>query len=76
MEPGVEPLRVAETREVTPGSDVGILDRVARELRVAEDEAGDGFQTRDGRIDEVREGVMIAPPRSLDEIQLVHGHPR
>ena len=55
---------------------IRLLDRVPRELRVPEDEAGDGLQPRDGRADERREGVMIAPARSLDEIPLVHGHPR
>ena len=76
MEPGVEPVRVAQARKVTPGSDICLLDRVARELRVPEDEAGDGVQPRDGRDDERVERVMIAPARSLDEIPLVHGRPR
>ncbi len=76
MEPGVEPVRVAQAREVTPGSDVCLLDRVARELLVPEDEAGDGLQPRDGRADEHREGVMIAPPCPFDEFPLVHHHPR
>jgi hypothetical protein len=76
MEPGVEALRITQSGKVAPGSDVGILDRVARELRVPEDEAGDSFQPRDGRVDKPREGVMIAPPRSFDEISLVHSHPR
>jgi len=40
-----------------------------------EDQAGDGFQLRDGRADEYREGVMIAAPCPLDESSLVHGHP-
>ncbi len=76
MEPGVQPVRVAQARKVTPGSDICLLDRVARELRVPEDEAGDGVQPRDGRDDERSERVMIAPARSLDEIPLVHGRPR
>src|SRR4029079_12113001 len=73
---GIEPIRVAQAREVTPGSDVRLLDRVPRELLVPEDEAGDGLQSRDGRADEHREGVMIAPPCPLDELPLVHRHPR
>ena len=76
MEPGVEPVRVAQAREVAPGSDVCLLDRVSRELLVPEDEAGDSLQPRDGRADEHGEGVMIAPPCPLDEFPLVHGHPR
>ena len=73
MEPGVEPVRVAETGQVAPGADERLLDRVARELRVPEDEAGGRVQPREGRVDERGEGVMIAPPRSLDEPSLVHG---
>ena len=73
MEPGVEPVRVAETRQVAPGADERLLDRVARELRVPEDEAGRRVQPREGRVDERGEGVMIAPLRAFDELSLVHG---
>ena len=55
--------------------DVGPI-RVAGEVRVAKDVVGDRPQLRDGRADDLREGVMIAPPGSLDEFPLVHGHPR
>ena len=44
MEPGIEPRRVAQTGQVAPGSDIRLLDGVSRELRVAEDEAGDSLQ--------------------------------
>ncbi len=40
MEPGVEPIGVTQTPEVAPGSDQCLLDRVAGQLRVPEDEAG------------------------------------
>ena len=73
MEPGVEPIRVAQTRQVAPGADECLLDRVARELRVPKDEAGRRVQPREGRVDERGEGVMIAPLRASDELSLVHG---
>ena len=73
MEPGVEPIGVTQPRQVAPGSDEGLLDRVAGELRVPEDEAGGPVQPRDGPAGELGEGVMIALPRSLDESSLVHG---
>ena len=76
MEPGVVTIRVAQTWEVAPGSDVRILDRVSRELGVPKDETSDGFQPGDGGVDELREGVMIAPPRLFDEFPLVHSRPR
>ena len=73
MEPGVEPIRVAEARQVAPGPDQSLLDRVARELRVPKDEASCRVQPREGRVDELGEGVMIAPLRAFDELSLVHG---
>jgi len=39
VEPGVEPVRITKSGQVPPGSHQGVLDRVARELRVPEDEA-------------------------------------
>ena len=53
---------------------IAILDRVARELRVPEDESGGRVQASERRVDERDEGVMIAPPRPFDECSLVHGH--
>ena len=73
MEPGVEPLGVTQTREIAPCSDQDFLDRVAGQLRIPEDETGRFVQPRDGSAGELGEGVMIAPPRSLDESSLVHG---
>jgi hypothetical protein len=72
IEPGIEPVRVPETREVTPGPDEGLLDRVARELRVPDNESGCRVQPRERRVDEAREGVMIASLCSPDEVSLVH----
>ena len=73
MEPGIEPVGVAQARQVSPCPEERLLDRVARELRVPEDEPGRRVQPREGQVDERGEGVMIALPRSLDETSLVHG---
>ena len=54
MQPGVEPVRVAKARQVAPGPDERLLDRVARELRVPKDEASGRVQPREGRVDELR----------------------
>ena len=75
MEPGVEPVRVAQPGQVPPGPHHRLLDRVARELRVPEDESGGRVQARERHAGEHGEGVMIAPPRLLHEGPLVHGHP-
>ena len=73
MQPCVEPIRVAKARQVAPSPDQRLLDRVARELRVPKDEASGRVQPREGRVDELGEGVMIAPLRASDELSLVHG---
>ena len=73
MEPGVEALGVTQPREIAPGSDECLLDRVAGQLRIPEDETGGTVQPRGGPAYEFGEGVMIASPRSLDESWLVHG---
>ena len=46
---------------------MSLLDRVAGQLRVAEDEAGGPVQPRAGIAGKHGEGVMIAATRSLDE---------
>ena len=71
VQPGVEPVRFPKLRKIPPGSDQRLLDRVACELRVPEDEAGGLFQPHDGHAGKLREGVMIASPGSLDELSLV-----
>ncbi len=76
IEPGIKAIRVAQARKVAPGSDERLLHHVAREFVVVEDQAGDGFELRDGRDDERAKGVMIAPACPLDEYPLVHSHPR
>ena len=76
MEPGAEPIGIPKPWEVAPGPDVGILDGVAGELLVPEDQSRHGFHLGDGLADEQGKGILIAPPCSLDEIPLVHGHPR
>ena len=74
-EPGLEAIRIAKRRQVPPGPDESLLDRVSRELGVPEDQAGGRVQPRDERAGEHGEGVMIASLRSLDELSLVHGSP-
>ena len=72
VNPGVEPIRVTQPGQVPPGTDQGLLDRVARELRVAEDQPGCRVQPREPHVEQQREGVMIALPCPLDECSLVH----
>ena len=48
MEPRIEPVRVTQPGQVTPGSDERFLDRIARQLAVPEDQPGGRVQARDG----------------------------
>jgi len=74
VDPGVEPISLAKAPQVAPGPEEALLDSIARELVVPEDQASGRVQPRDGRVNELGEGVMIALPRPLDESSLVHGH--
>ena len=71
--PGIEPVRVTQTGQVAPGPDEGVLDRVACELRVPEDETGGCVQPSQHWVDEQGEGVMIASLCPPDHVSLVHG---
>jgi hypothetical protein len=73
LQPGVEAVRIAKTGQVAPGADHGLLDGVARELPVAEDQTGGRVQPRETHVEELGEGLMIASPRPFDESSLVHG---
>lgn len=72
VDPRVEPVGIAQPRQVPPRVDERLLDRVARELRVMEDQASRRVQPRDDPADERSEGVMIALSGPLDENTLVH----
>jgi hypothetical protein len=48
------------------------MDRIARKLAVTKDQPGCRVQARKRRIDELREGVMIASLRPFDQGLLVH----
>ncbi len=76
MQPRVEPVRVAKSGQVTPGADEGVLDGVMRKLRITDHEPRGPIQADRGAPRERREGVVIAPPRLLDEPSLVHRSPR
>lgn len=71
-EPGIEPVRVTKPGQVSPGTDERVLDRVARELRVPEDEARGSIEAGGRRRGEQGEGVVIAPRCPLDERPSVH----
>ena len=46
VQPSLEPVGIAKSRQVAPGADERFLDRIARELWVPEDQSGGGVQPR------------------------------
>src|SRR4029079_14979236 len=72
VEPGIEPVRITKSGQVAPGSHQGVLDRVARELRVHQDEARGRVQSGSCCRGEHGEGIVIASPCPLDELPSVH----
>ena len=70
MEPGVEPVGVAQRRQVPPGSDEGVLGRVLREVGVAKEESSDRVQPIDGAGREHAEGLTVSASRPIDELRL------
>ena len=69
VEPGVEPGRVAQRGQITPGADQGVLDGVHRPVRIPEHEPGGGIEAGDRGACQHGEGVMIATPRPLHEVR-------
>ena len=75
VQPRLEAIGIAEGWQAPPSGEEPILDRVSRELVVPEDQAGCRVQPRDERAGKRGKGIMIASPRALDELSLVHDHP-
>ena len=73
MQPAVEPVRVAQPRDVAPRADAGVLHRVAGKLRVADDESRGTVEPGERRVEQGREGDLVALSRPLHEASLLHG---
>ncbi len=72
VQPGIESLRFAKSGQVPPGSHQCLLDSVSCELRVPEDETGNSVESDKSVAGEHGKGVMIASPRSHDQLLLLH----
>ena len=72
VQPGVEAIRVTEPGQVPPGADEALLNRILGQVRVTKDQSGCCVQPPEGAIDELCEGVMIAPLRPVDELSFIH----
>lgn len=72
MQPGVEVIRITKPWQIAPGTDQALLDRVLGQVGVPKDQPGSRVQPPKSAIDQLGKGVMIAPPRPLDEPSLIH----
>lgn len=72
MEPRVEPIRIAESGQVTPGDHQRFLYGVLGSVDVAEDPLGNREEPIPTRTDQVGVGLPVAASGRLDEIA-IHG---
>ena len=70
VQPGIEPLDVAQRRQIPPGSNQRVLGCILREFGVAQDEASDPVQPIDGATGQDAEGLMVSASRPVDEFRL------
>jgi hypothetical protein len=63
MQPGVEPVRIAEARKVPPRADESILNSVLRQVGIPKDQPGGGVEPSQRTVDELGKGGMVASPR-------------
>ena len=70
VQPGVEPLGVAQRRQIAPGPHQCILGRILREFGVAKEESSDRVQPIDGAACQHAEGLTVSASRPLDEFRL------
>jgi len=71
-EPGLESIGIPQASEVAPRPEKRVLDRVAGELRVSKDKTGGRIEASDFSVDERGEGVMVALPRTVHELTVIH----
>ena len=68
MQPGVEPIGIAQTPEIAPGPDQGVLDGILGGIPVAEDPPRDRVQAVVCRNREGIECLVVAPLCAFDEL--------
>ncbi len=66
MDPGIEAIGVSEVRQLPPGGDEGVLQRVLGQPGVAQDPEGHREQRIADLVHQAREGVSVATPGPLD----------
>src|SRR4029078_202204 len=70
MQPGGEPIGVAQRAKVTPCQDQRLLDRILRQVAVAQHELRDVEQAGDRLFRQSPEGIPVATLRTLNQVAL------
>ena len=70
MQPGLEPIGIAERPQVPPGHDEGRLDGVLGEIGVAQDPVRDRHAPVADLAGKGVEGLLVALLRSVDELSM------
>ena len=70
MDPGLEPVRLPQVRDPTPGEDEGVLQRVLGERRVAQDPLGDRVERIADLVHQDGERLAISPTGLLDQVSI------
>ena len=70
MQPGGEPIRVPQPTKITPCQDQRLLDRILRQVAVAEHELRDVEQARDRLFRQSPEGIPVATLGTLNQVAL------
>jgi hypothetical protein len=71
-EPAIESTRIAQSRQFLPHADEALLDSIARQLSVTQDEPGGCIEPEDMRASERLERVVVASLGFVDEVAPVH----
>lgn len=66
-QPRVESVGIAQSMQVSPRIQEGLLDSVAGEIRVAQDPERDGVEVIGGLGRDQREGILVTLSRQLDQ---------
>ena len=75
MQPGVEPIGIAQRGQITPGTDKSVLHGVIGLFGIPKNQASGSIEAIDRGACQRSKGVMIAPQCSLHEFSL-HVAPR
>jgi hypothetical protein len=73
VDPGVEPVRIAEARKVTPGDHQRILQGILGPIDIPEDPVRDREESVTAELDQIDECRLITALCRLDEVA-IHRH--